>query len=68
MDFKERVHARISKLEDRRVLMQKYLQDRVDDQDYHGVMDAAADLREIIQDLNSVKEIWRLYNEQQVHG
>lgn len=38
---------RLEVLEERRKVMKEYLQHRVDDEDWHGVMDASADLREI---------------------
>lgn len=45
---------RIDQLRKRRVIWVAYLQHNVDDEEWHGVMDAAADLREIDAELRGL--------------
>lgn len=47
MKSKEEIEKRIVQLRDQRRTMKKYLQDKVNNEDWHGVADAAMDLRDI---------------------
>lgn len=46
--------AKLSKLEGQKALMRKYLQLKVDEDDYHGCADAAMDLRDIDSEIKSL--------------
>ena len=47
----------IEKLEKRLEGMKAYLLLKVDEEDWHGVADAAMDIRELIAELNTRKEL-----------
>lgn len=41
----------------RKTLMVEYLKDRVTLEDFHGVMDASADIREILVEIKLIEEM-----------
>jgi len=47
----------ISKLETRRNQMKSYLQLKVDEEDFHGVQDAASDLRDIDSEMRALETV-----------
>jgi hypothetical protein len=47
---------RIAQLEGHRALMVTYASHRLEEEDWHGVMDAAADLREIDTELRVLRD------------
>lgn len=49
--------VQITRLESQRALMIEYLRLRLDLEDWHGVMDAAADIREIDAKLSVLKRL-----------
>ena len=51
------LYSYISKLNNRRSLMKSYLQLKVDEEDFHGVQDAASDLRDIDSALAAIKMV-----------
>lgn len=53
----EAICSRIPRLERRRKLLIDYLDDQVEHEDWHGVMDAAADLREIDAQLAVLRSV-----------
>jgi hypothetical protein len=47
--------ARITELENWRPLLVKYCQQKLDAEDWHGVQDAASDLRDLDNELDGLK-------------
>lgn len=55
MRSKEQVEAKLSEVYARREMFLDYAQDRLSVRDHHGVADAAMDLREIEQELDTLE-------------
>ena len=53
--MKEKIKNNIKSLENRRNGMKKYLLLKYDEEDWHGCMDASADIREIEAELKCLK-------------
>lgn len=53
--IKNKFSERVIQLEDSRHKMMSYLQHKVNEQDWHGVADAAMDLRDIESELDGIK-------------
>ena len=56
----ESVHARLLAAQGRRQLFLEYAQDQLRARDHHGVADAAMDLREIEQEIDTLKWVLEL--------
>lgn len=48
---------KLDRLYYRKGLLLEYLKDRVEEQDFHGVQDAASDIRELIVEIKLVEQI-----------
>lgn len=53
IDIKEK----LDQLNDRKIVMVAYLEQKMDEEDWHGVQDAASDLRDIESEIKAWKEI-----------
>jgi len=63
-DFLNDNSLMIKVLEDRYDKMANYCQVKMDEQDWHGVMDAAVDIREILAELEIRKHLERYSKDQ----
>lgn len=57
MKSQESIKIELCALETDLELMKTYLMFQYGRNDFHGVMDAAADIREILKEMNTLKEI-----------
>lgn len=48
---------RLVDLHNKRILMKNYLQLKVDEEDWHGVQDAASDLRDIDVEITTLEKV-----------
>ena len=54
MKSRKQINDRIKLLEDRKALLPPYAADRMSEEDYHGVADAAMDLRDTAAELQGL--------------
>ena len=57
MKIQERIKRKINKLKDQYELMNEYLLLKLEEKDYHGVEDAASDIRDIVSAITALEEV-----------